>query len=205
MGGRGAYYGKGNHKKTSSKKTDAHYYHNHPDQLMGYKNYARSEKHGEEDGFHLVTDEHNGLHGFVISPYSGKYSNFTSQVSKDGDSVLIRAADNNWFAFDRKSDGQKRFGLKLDRTHVVYGVRTNIFQGTEGYAPTYIRFDKKYYSPHEVKRPFEDMAEGNGLTWDQLKKLAIKQENYLRKKVRKNGWTDMPLIKSWGGLNSDFY
>lgn len=203
MGGRGSSLGA--RKKTSSKKTDAHYYHNNPDQLMGHKNYVKAEKHGEEDGFHLVTDEHNGLHGFAISPFSGKYSNFTSQVSKDGDSVLIRVADNNWFAFDRKSDGQKRFGLKLDRTHVVYGTRTNIFQGSEGYAPTYIRFDKKYYSPHEVKKSFEDMAEGNGLTWEQLKKLAINQENHLIKQVHKGGWMEMPRIKSWGGLNSDFY
>lgn len=196
MGGRGGSYS----------KNGAQYHNTRINQLMGYRNYENAEKAGKEYGFHLETREKSAMRGFIIDDKTNSgYAHITSQVSKDGDSVLIRVADSNWFKFDRKSDGAQRFGLKLDRTHVVYGQRRQIHQGSEGYAPTYIRFDKKYYNPHEVKKPFEDMAEGNGMAWDQLKKLAIDQENFWRKQIRKKGFSALPIVQTMGGLRSDSF
>ncbi len=84
MGGRGGSYS----------KNGAQYHNTRINQLMGYRNYENAEKAGKEYGFHLETREKSAMRGFIIDDKTNSgYAHITSQVSKDGDSVLIRVAD----------------------------------------------------------------------------------------------------------------
>lgn len=105
---------------------------------------------------------------FAYHGSSNSKKRYFDRVSKDGDKIIVRVGSAHLFPT------QYGYGLRLDRTHVVFlkpwAVNKNWF-GNEVY------LDKKYFSPKQWGSPNEDFPDDDeALNFDYWKKSAEAQD-----------------------------